>query len=68
MKKSHRQLLDRVNRLTLYVFAGAGIAAAVAGTLNVRWVTDNQVSHYSVYTVSPAGLLANGIQLDRWPS
>ena len=42
MKKSHRQLFDRVNRLTLYAFAGGGIAAAVAGALNVRWVTDNQ--------------------------
>jgi hypothetical protein len=44
VKRSHRRLLDRVNRLTLYVFAGGGIAAAVAGTLNVRWVKDNQFS------------------------
>jgi hypothetical protein len=55
MKKSHRRLLDRLNRLTLYVFAAAGIAAAVAGTLDVRWVRDNL---FSIILFEVSALLA----------
>jgi hypothetical protein len=42
MNKAHDVLLGRLNRITLYLFAAAGIVAAVVGTItNVPWISQN---------------------------
>jgi hypothetical protein len=45
MTRPYRDLLDRLNRLTLYIFAAAGIVAAIAGAFTtVSWIKGNLLS------------------------
>jgi len=42
MNKARDVLLGRLNKITLYLFAAAGVVAAVAGTItNVPWISQN---------------------------
>jgi hypothetical protein len=50
--RTRRDVLERLNRLTLYIFAAAGIVAAVAGTLtSLPWISKN-ISSILLFEVS----------------